>query len=102
MDIEETARCLQKLGHPTRLEIVRLLMRAGPEGLPVGEVQRRLGIPASTLSHHLLQLVSAGIARQKREGRVLRCTLDFALLDALVAMLAEECCAGVPARTKTG
>ncbi|MFQ5974391.1 MAG: ArsR/SmtB family transcription factor [Alphaproteobacteria bacterium] len=100
MDVNHAARCLEKLGNPTRLEIVRLLVRAGSEGLPVGEVQRHLGIPASTLSHHILGLVSVGLVRQQREGRVLRCTPDYELLDGLVAMLTEECCSGVAEPTE--
>ncbi len=55
MELNRAARCLEKLGNPTRLAIFRLLVRGGPEGLPVGEVQEQLGIPASTLSHHLAQ-----------------------------------------------
>ncbi len=105
MELDQAANCLEKLGNPTRLEIVRLLVRAGPQGLAVGAVQRHLGIPASTLSHHILHLVSAGLVRQEREGRVLRCTPNYDLLRDLVAMLTEECCAGVPekrARKKAG
>ena len=97
MDVTQAATCLEKLGNPTRLGIVRLLVRAGPEGLPVGAIQRHLGVPASTLSHHILHLVSAGLVRQQREGRVLRCRPDYDLLRSLVDMLTEECCAGVDA-----
>ena len=95
MDINQAARCLDKLGNPTRLEIVRLLVRAGDDGLPVGDIRRHTGVPASTLSHHILHLVSGGLIRQVRHGRVLRCKLDYALMEALVHMLTEECCAGV-------
>lgn len=95
MDLNDAANCLEKLGNATRLEIVRLLVRAGPAGLSVGAVREHLGIPGSTLSHHILHLVSAGLIRQRREGRVLRCTPDFDRLGALVGMLTEECCAGV-------
>lgn len=94
METHIAAQCLEKLGNPTRLEIVRLLVRAGKDGLPVGDIRRHMGIPASTLSHHILHLVTGGLIRQVREGRVLRCRLDFALMQALVDMLTEECCAG--------
>ena len=94
MDITQAATCLEKLGNPLRLEIVRLLVRAGHDGLPVGEIRRHLKVPASTLSHHILHLVSGGLIRQRREGRVLRCTVDYHLMQALVHMLTEECCAG--------
>ena len=96
MEIGDAAFCLEKLGNPTRLDIVRLLVRAGPEGLAVGEVQRHLGIPGSTLSHHIQHLVHAGLVRQAREGRVLRCTPNLELLRALVDLLLAECCAGLP------
>ena len=94
METHIAAQCLEKLGNPTRLEIVRLLVRAGEDGLPVGDIRRHTGVPASTLSHHILHLVTGGLIRQVREGRVLRCKLDFALMRALIEMLTEECCAG--------
>jgi ArsR family transcriptional regulator len=97
MDITQAATCLEKLGNPLRLEIVRLLVRAGDDGLSVGEIQRHLKVPASTLSHHILHLVSGGLISQQREGRVLRCTVDYERMQALVDMLTEECCAGVGA-----
>jgi DNA-binding IclR family transcriptional regulator len=65
--------------------------------MPVGEIQDHLGIPASTLSHHLAHLVNVGLVHQAREGRVLRCTPDFALMDQVVGFLTEQCCAGVVA-----
>jgi len=95
MDLDQAAFCLEKLGNPTRLHIVRLLVRSGPDGLRVGEIQRHLGIPASTLSHHILHLVNAGLVRQEREGRILRCRPGFDLIQGLIDMLTEECCAGV-------
>jgi len=95
MQTAHIARCLEKLGNPTRLEIFRLLVRAGKEGLAVGEIQDHLGIPASTLSHHLAHLVNVGLVHQAREGRVLRCTPDFTLMDKVVGFLTEQCCAGV-------
>jgi DNA-binding transcriptional ArsR family regulator len=95
MDLNHAARCLEKLGNPTRLEIFRLLVRAGEEGLAVGDLQARLRIPGSTLSHHVAQLVNVGLVSQEREGRVLRCQPNYALMGALVAYLTEECCRGV-------
>lgn len=97
MDLNHAAHCLEKLGNPTRLEVYRLLVRAGDAGLAVGEVQARLGVPASTLSHHLSQLLNAGLIRQERQGRVLRCTPNFALMRELLGYLTEACCQGVAA-----
>ncbi len=92
MELNHAARCLEKLGNPTRLEVFRLLVKAGDEGLPVGEIQEHLGIPASTLSHHVSHLVNVGLVRQEREGRVLRCTPNFPLMDDLIGFLTSECC----------
>ena len=97
MDLNHAARCLEKLGNPTRLEIFRLLVRAGADGLAVGELQAHLDIPASTLSHHVAQLVNVGLVTQEREGRVLRCQPNYGLMDSLVSYLTEECCRGVDA-----
>lgn len=96
MDLEQAAFILEKLGHPTRLGIVRLLVQAGPDGLPVGELQKHLGVPGSTLSHHISHLVSGGIINQCRVGRKLVCGAQFEKMDQLVAVLTENCCAGVP------
>ena len=95
MTPQQAARCLEKLGNPTRLEIFRLLVRAGEEGMAVGEIQDHLGVPGSTLSHHLAHLVNAGLVHQEREGRVLRCRPDFRLMDQVIGFLTEQCCAGV-------
>jgi ArsR family transcriptional regulator len=100
MTPQYAARCLEKLGNPTRLEVFRLLVKAGPDGLAVGEIQEHLSIPASTLSHHLAHLVNAGLVHQEREGRVLRCRPDFEVMDQVVMFLTEQCCAGVGAKTR--
>ncbi len=92
MNLNQAARCLEKLGNPTRLEVFRLLVRAGHEGLSVGEIQDHLGVPASTLSHHIGHLVNAGLVVQEREGRQLICKPDFTLMDGLIGFLTDECC----------
>lgn len=103
MKLQQAALCLEKLGHPTRLSIFRLLVRAGDDGLPVGRIQAHLGIPASTLSHHVGHLVSVGLVVQDREGRVLRCRPNFPLMDSLIGFLTAECCvlAEAPERPET-
>ena len=90
------ATLLSQLGNVTRLKIVRELVRAGHNGMPVGDIQRALGIPNSTLSHHLSHLRSAGLVSQQREGTVLRCLVDYSKIDGIVAFLTEECCAAEP------
>jgi len=87
-----SAAALESLGNPTRLSIFRLLVKAGPRGLPVGDIQRSLSIPASTLSHHLAHLVQNDLIRQQREGRVLRCLPNFQRMNELLSFLTDECC----------
>jgi len=92
MKLNQAARCLEKLGNPTRLEVFRLLVRAGADGLPVGDIQDHLGVPASTLSHHIGHLVNVGLVVQERQGRQLICKPDFSLMDGLIGFLTDECC----------
>ena len=93
MQIESAAKKLAELGHKTRLEIFRYLVKGGHSGVPVGEIQGALGIPGSTLSHHISKLVNAGLVKQRREGRTLFCTAQYEELDGLIGFLKEECCA---------
>jgi DNA-binding transcriptional ArsR family regulator len=94
VDFVQAARCLAELGHPRRLEAFRLLVKAGEAGLAVGEIERELGIPKSTLAHHLAQLVAVGLVSQTREGRVQRCRVDPVRVRALLGVLGE-CCEGL-------
>jgi len=92
MKLDEAANVLSKIGNPTRLRIVRLLVRAGDEGLAVGTIQRELKIPGSTLTHHIAHLKSASVIRQQRQQATLICTMEYDLLRELVDYLTEECC----------
>ena len=92
MKIEKAAAQLAELGHVTRLEIYRALVRAGRTGMAVSEIQDKLAIPGSTLSHHIARLVRVGIVKQTREGRVLRCQAQIHQLDELVDYLVAGCC----------
>ena len=83
------------LGNRARLRLLRLLVRAGGEGLNVSDVGRLMEMPASTLAHHLSALVSAGLVIQDRRGREVICTADFAAIRGVGAYLVEECCAGI-------
>ena len=94
MDIDTAARGLAELGNTTRLQIVRLLVRAGGEGLAIGELQSHLGVPPSTLAFHLRGLVTAGLVAQQREGRVVRCTPQYSAINETLAFVKEHCCAG--------
>ena len=94
MEIELAAKRLAELGHPTRLTIFRHLVRCGTCGCSVGDIQRILDIPGSTLSHHIAKLVSAGLVEQNRDGRTLHCIPKLDALDETMAFLTEECCQG--------
>jgi len=92
MKLETAALILSKIGNPTRLKIIRLLVRAGEQGMPVGAIQKKLQIPGSTLTHHIAHLKSAGLIRQEREQATLFCKMEYERLNHLVAYLTEECC----------
>lgn len=92
MKLETAALVLDKIGNPTRLRIVRLLVRAGDEGLAVGAIQRKLKIPGSTLTHHIAQLKYAGLLRQERHQSTLYCKMEYERLSKVVDYLTEECC----------
>lgn len=98
MDIETAANILAQLGNRARLEVLRLLIRAGPDGLAIGEIQEHLDLPASTLAFHLRGLVSVGLVEQERQGRMVLCRPCMAVLDHVVGFLRSECCVGVPPR----
>jgi DNA-binding transcriptional ArsR family regulator len=93
MKIDDAAARLEALGNRTRLQIYRALVRAGRSGMPVGRLQDKLKIPASTLSHHIKTLVSVGLVSQVRESTTLICHANFDAMRGLVDFLAAECCA---------
>jgi DNA-binding transcriptional ArsR family regulator len=97
MKAENAARRLAELGNVTRLEIFRLLVRAGHEGLSISEVRERLDIPMSTLGFHLRGLVSAGLVVQEKSGRTVICRAGFDALEELMGFLRDQCCQGLPA-----
>ena len=97
METDAAAAILAQLGHRARLDIMRLLIRAGRDGLPVGEIQTHLDMPASTLAFHLRGLVSAGLVEQSREGRTVLCRPRFDALNGVIAFLKAGCCAGLAA-----
>jgi ArsR family transcriptional regulator len=93
MNIEQAAKQLEALGSPTHLQVYRTLVRAGHSGLPVGRLQEKLGIPASTLSHHLHRLILTGLVTQERQATTLISRANYPAMDALLGFLADECCA---------
>lgn len=94
---EDIARALSALGHEARLRIFRVLVKAGHNGLTVGEIAAHLGLPASTQAHHLKMLVDANLVAQTRQGRAIINTVDFDKMNGVLAFLSEECCQGFDA-----
>jgi DNA-binding transcriptional ArsR family regulator len=92
MNIEIASRQLEALGQPARLAIYRALVRAGEPGLAVGRLQERIGLAASTLTHHLHRLMDVDLVTQERRGTSLVCRANYPQMDALIAFLREECC----------
>lgn len=91
--IEEAAQGFAACGAEPRLTVLRLLVRAGEEGLAIGQIQRRTGYPASTLAHHLRFLTAAGLVQQERQGRAVINRAAYRQIEALAAYLLDECCA---------
>lgn len=91
------ATAFAALGSEHRLAILRRLVRAGPRGLPIGDLGEDIGVTGSVLTHHLKQLVSAGLVRQQREGRRILSSVDIAEVEALSRFLVSECCADIDA-----
>ena len=85
---------LAALGHESRLRAFRRLVEAGPVGMPVGELREFLELPAATLTAHLNVLRSAELVTDQREGRVIRVRAHSPQMNALLAYLTENCCAG--------
>ena len=94
MEHDTAAKRLGELGNTTRLSIFRYLVKVGHDGAPVGQIQKELGIPGSTLSHHISRLVSVGLLKQIRESRTLYCVAQYEPLTELIDYMQSECCVG--------
>ncbi|SRR6056297_33435 len=95
MQTDVAARALAALGHEARLALFRLLVKAGEDGLRVGDLAGHLGMPASTLAHHLKALVDAGLVIQERRGREVINRADYDAMRRMIGFLTAECCTGV-------
>jgi DNA-binding transcriptional ArsR family regulator len=96
MELQPAVLALSALAHETRLAVFRLLIRAGPGGLPAGEVAARLRVTPATLSFHLAQLERAGLLSSTRRSRQIVYRVDLAGTRRLLAFLTEDCCQGRP------
>ncbi|MHA1522771.1 MAG: ArsR/SmtB family transcription factor [Alphaproteobacteria bacterium] len=93
LELTPAAQGFSAIGSEPRLAVLLALVRAGPGGLSVGEIQARLKIPASTLAHHLRFLAAAGLLVQQKHGREIRNFAAFKHIESLAAFLLRECCA---------
>ena len=99
MEKQDALAALAALAQETRLDLFRLLVAAGPEGLPAGEIGDRLGTASATLSFHLKELKNSGLIRCDRSGRSRIYSPDFAAAETLIRFLSENCCQGPGSRT---
>jgi DNA-binding transcriptional ArsR family regulator len=90
--LDRHAEQLGALGHPVRLAILRYVVQGGVDGTAAGEIQSKLDIPASTLSHHLDRLASSGMITPRREGTFIYYSADYGELKTLTEYLWEDCC----------
>ena len=94
LDLTHAARAFAALGSEQRLSVLRTLVRAGPEGLSIGELGTRTGVTGSTLTHHVKILATAGLVTQVRQGRSIICAaVAFDQVQSLSTFLLTECCA---------
>jgi DNA-binding transcriptional ArsR family regulator len=94
MDINAAMNAFEALSQETRLGVLRLLVQAGPDGLPAGEIAEILDCRQNTMSTHLRILDSSGLIGSRRQGRNIIYSADFRTVRALVLFLMEDCCAG--------
>jgi ArsR family transcriptional regulator len=96
MKMSTAVAALGALAQESRLEIFRLLVQKGPQGLAAGEIGDRLGLPSPTLSFHLNQLRFAGLVTPRRVSRSIIYSANFKAMNGLLAYLSENCCGGAP------
>ncbi|WP_299553740.1 helix-turn-helix transcriptional regulator [uncultured Tateyamaria sp.] len=97
LDLTRAAAAFAALGSEQRLSVLRILVRAGPDGLSIGMLGDRSGVTGSTLTHHVKILASAGLVTQARQGRSIICAaVAFDEVQDLSNFLLTECCADTP------
>ncbi|MCI0466616.1 MAG: ArsR family transcriptional regulator, partial [Beijerinckiaceae bacterium] len=96
MNSDQAIEALAALAQETRLGVFRLLVKHEPQGLPAGEIARRLGVAHNTLSAHLAGLTRAGLTTAERQSRSIIYRANIAAIQRLAEFLIEDCCGGVP------
>lgn len=96
MNTKNAISALAALAQDSRLAVYRLLVQAGPAGVPASKIGEQLGIPPSSLSFHLKELTHAELVIPKQEGRYVIYAANFATMNCLITFLTENCCGGNP------
>ncbi|MFJ4288260.1 ArsR/SmtB family transcription factor [Cupriavidus sp. NPDC089707] len=96
METDKALEALAALAHAIRLAVFRLLVQAGPEGLPAGRIAELMEMPPSSLSFHLKELHRAGLLASRQEGRSIIYVAQFETMNALLGYLTDNCCGGNP------
>lgn len=94
MRSDKAVQALAALAQETRLSVFRSLVQAGATGMTVGQIVAEVGVPNTTLSFHLKELVNAGLVTTRQQGRFIFCFANFAVMDSLVGFLVQNCCDG--------
>ena len=96
METNNAVSILSALAQPTRLTVFRVLVQAGPAGLPAGQIAELAGVPPSSLSFHLKELSHAGLVESRQDGRFVIYTARFETMNGLLDYLTNNCCGGNP------
>ena len=96
MEKSDAVAALAALAQDNRLAVFRLLVEAGPDGLPAGQVAARLGLPPNTLTFHFDRLRAAGLVTVRRAGRSMIYAARFETMNTLLGYLTDNCCGGAP------
>lgn len=96
MDILDALDAFAALSQPARLQAYRMLVEAGPKGVPAGDIACHLDVRQNTMSAHLAVLLHANLVRRQREGRVIRYSINVEMMRGLLGFMLEDCCGGKP------
>jgi len=96
METKVAVRALAALAQDSRLQVYRMLVQAGPEGVAASALAERLGIPANTLSFHLKTLSHADLVHSRHEGRFIYYSANYQRMTGLLEFLTDNCCGGRP------
>ncbi len=92
MNLKKASSFFSNLGHERRLEVIKLLVKAHPDGLTMGQIASRTKIPDSTLTHHIILLERSGLISREQQNQSIRCFINIKTIKSLADFLLSECC----------